>query len=108
MMATLVPTVTLARVDISKNAASPMLVIGSPLVISGMTTVPPGPVYWATFRVPSLLVVNVYCACASKDGASNRKINKCLAAQAIFDVCGFFMLPRCKWHFLFGFLPMTA
>src|SRR5271163_3620601 len=38
MMATLVPTVTLVRLFILKNAASPMLVIGRPLVVLGMTT----------------------------------------------------------------------
>ena len=92
MMATLVPTVTLVRLVFSKNAASPMLVIIDPLVVPGMTTAPPGPVYLAMLREPSLLVVKVYWACAITGGDRDRRSSKSLAAQAILDVCNFFIL----------------
>src|ERR1700683_4347539 len=93
MTATLVPTVTLARVELLKNAASPMLVIARLLVVLGMTTAPPGPVYLAMFREPSLLVVNIYWACAITGDNSDRSISKSCAAQAI-DVRGFFIRNR--------------
>src|SRR5271155_4125279 len=94
MVVMLVPTVTPVRVELLKKAASPMVVMGRPLAVLGMTTAPPGPGYCAMFREPSLLVVNVYGACAITGGARNRRSSKHFAAQAIFDVCGFFILHR--------------
>jgi hypothetical protein len=44
MLVTLLGIVTLVRLQAS-NAQSPMLATGSPLIVSGMVTAPPGPVY---------------------------------------------------------------
>ena len=90
-MATFVPTVTLVRLVFSKNAASPMLVISRPLVVLGMTTAPPGPVYSDMFKEPSLLDVNVNWACDNTGGVSKRKRSNSFAAKHIFVFCVIFI-----------------
>jgi hypothetical protein len=45
MPVTLSGIVTLVRLMSSMNALSPMAVTGRPVIVSGMTTTPPGPVY---------------------------------------------------------------
>ncbi len=48
--------VTLIMLEHSQNAASPMSVTGRPLIVSGMVTAPPGPVYRVIVMVPLLVV----------------------------------------------------
>ena len=44
MLVTLLGIVTLVTLSRLKNAPSPMLVTGRPLMVDGMVTAPPGPV----------------------------------------------------------------
>jgi len=55
MLVTLLGMVTLVRVW-PQNAESPMLVTGRPLIVSGIVTSPPGPVYPMMVMVPLVVV----------------------------------------------------
>jgi len=55
MLATLSGIVTLVRLH-EANALSPMLVTCKPLIVSGMMTSPPGPVYPVMVIVPLVVV----------------------------------------------------
>src|SRR5277367_3923956 len=63
-----------------------MLVTFKPLVVSGMTTAPPGPLYLEILRVPSLLVVKTNWACAISEENSKRRNNESLAGRPIFAI----------------------
>ena len=54
MLVTLLAIVTLVRLVQSSNASSPMLVTGRPLIVLGMVTAPPGPLYPVMVIVPLL------------------------------------------------------
>ena len=56
MLATLSGIVTLVRLPHEANALSPMLVTCKPLIVSGMMTSPPGPVYPVMVIVPLVVV----------------------------------------------------
>src|SRR2546426_664240 len=56
MLVTLLGIVTLVRLVLYWNAESPMRVTGRPLIVSGMATAPPGPMYPVTVIVPLLVV----------------------------------------------------
>jgi len=64
MPVTLLRMVTLVRLEQERNAPSPTLATGRSLILSGMVTSPPGPVYPVMVMVP-LLVVKVNWACAT-------------------------------------------
>src|SRR6185436_9202339 len=55
MLVTLLGIVTLVRLGLLKNARNPMLVTDRPLIVSGMATAPPGPVYPVMMIVPLLV-----------------------------------------------------
>jgi hypothetical protein len=59
MLVTLVPIVTLVRLEQPANASSPILVTGSTPMVLGMLAAPAGPAYAVMVMVP-LLTVNVY------------------------------------------------
>jgi hypothetical protein len=48
--------VMLVRLVHSQNAMSPILVTGKPLIVSGMSTAPLGPVYFVIMMVPLFVV----------------------------------------------------
>ena len=56
MLTTLSGIATLATLVLSMKAWPPMLVTGRPLIVSGMVTTPPAPVYPVMVIVPSLVV----------------------------------------------------
>ena len=56
MRVTLLGIVTLVRLVQNWNAHDPMLVTGRPLMVSGMVTAPPRPVYPMMVNVPLLVV----------------------------------------------------
>ena len=64
MLVTLPGIVMLVRVVLELNAEFPMLVTGRPLVVLGMVTSPPGPVYPVMVIAP-LLVTKVNWACTA-------------------------------------------
>src|ERR1035438_6632036 len=70
MLVTLLGTTTLARLMQSEKAKLPMLVTDRPLMVVGMVTAPPGPVYPVMVIVP-LLVVKVNWACTTTGSASS-------------------------------------
>src|ERR1035441_8551989 len=72
MLVTLLGIMMLVRLRHEKNAQSPMLVTGRPLVVLGMVTSPPEPVYPAMVIVPLLVVqVNWACTAAGKVKSSS-------------------------------------
>jgi hypothetical protein len=56
MLETLVGIVTLVRLEQPENALLPMLMTGSLLIVPGMATLPPEPVYLVMVIVPLLVV----------------------------------------------------
>jgi len=56
MLVTLEGKVTLARLVQPRNASSPMLVTGRPLITLGIVTAPPGPVYPVMVTAPFAVV----------------------------------------------------
>ena len=50
---TMLVRLVFGRSQVPAKASSPMLVTGRPLMVSGMTTSPPGPVYRVILTVPS-------------------------------------------------------
>ena len=56
MLVTLLGIVTLVRLVQKQNVIAPMLVTGRPLIVLGMATSPPEPVYPVMVIVPSLVV----------------------------------------------------
>ncbi len=55
MLMTLSGIVTLVRLVQPENASHPMLVTNRPLIVSGMVTAPPGPMYPVIAIVPLLV-----------------------------------------------------
>jgi hypothetical protein len=70
MLVTLLGIVTLVRLQQPENALTPMPVTDQPLVLLGIVTAPPGPVYPVMVIVP-LLVVQVNWACTTAGGVSS-------------------------------------
>src|ERR1017187_6884950 len=87
MLVTLLGIVTLVRLVQLKNASPPMLVTGKPLVVSGMVTAPPGPVYPVMVIAP-LLVVQVNWACATAGSANSNSSGSSLLSQAALNRVG--------------------
>ena len=56
MLVTLLGIVEAGQAGAAKNAQSPMLVTGRPLIVLGTVTTPPGPVYPVMVITPLLVV----------------------------------------------------
>src|SRR3982751_302086 len=66
MFVTVLGIVTLSKVKHCQNAPLPIVVTGSPLIVEGIVTSPPGPVYFVMVIAPLLVVkVNWACACVT-------------------------------------------
>jgi hypothetical protein len=80
-----------------------MLVTGQPLVVSGMVTAPPDPVYLMMVIAP-LLVVKVNCACTAAVSAKSSSSGSSLEAQAVPNrqagVLGHVVLARTVFVFI--------
>src|ERR1035437_2680066 len=71
MRVTLLGIVTLVRLVHIQNAISPILVTGRPLVVLGMVTAPPGPVYLVMVIAPLLVVYLNWAGTAAGSVNSN-------------------------------------
>ena len=76
MLVTVLGIMTLLTAGRFANAELPILVTGQPLVVSGIATVPPGPVYLVIWIAP-LLVVKVNWPCATMGSITSRRNCSC-------------------------------
>lgn len=94
MLVRLLPIVMLVRLVQKKNAPLPMLVTGKLLVVSGIITAPPGPVYSWMFSEPSKLVVKRNWARSATGVATTARITQPIQVLRIRDFISARMTPN--------------
>ena len=79
---TVLGIVTLVRLLQKQKASNPMLMTGRPLIVSGMVTAPPGPVYLVMVIVP-LVIMQLNWASTTAGSANNNSSGSRGVVQAV-------------------------